>query len=168
MRAIRKAERAIEKEEHLVAILRHAKYVTIAMCEDDMPYLVTVSHGYDPEGRAIYFHCAFEGKKIDILRSNNVVWGQAMIDCGYVHGECTQHYATTMFKGRVTFVDDPEEKRHGVVTMIRQLEPEPDAVIERNTKEKKLASVNVGRIDLDYMSGKKTKGAEIPSMTATK
>ncbi|GAG43343.1 unnamed protein product, partial [marine sediment metagenome] len=59
-----------------------SKYITIAMSNDNEPYLATLSHGYNAEEKCIYFHCAKEGKKIDILNENDVVWGQALIDRG--------------------------------------------------------------------------------------
>ena len=77
---------------------------------DNEPYLAALSHGYDEEKNCLYFHCAKEGKKVEILHANNRVWGQALVDRGYVQGACGHLYATTQFKGRVTFVDDIVEK----------------------------------------------------------
>ncbi len=157
MRDIRRKEKAIKDKEEMIKILQEAKYVTIAMCNDKEPYLVTLNHGYDSEKLAIYFHCAHEGKKIDILTSNNVVWGQALLDMGYVSGKCDHLYATTQFRGTVTFIDDIEEKRHALITMIKQLEPEPEKVIKKQITKKSLKKVNIGRIDIDYLSGKKAE-----------
>ena len=66
MRDIRKKEKAIESESEMRSILGKARYITIAMCEDNEPYLVTLSHGYDASQNCLYFHCADKGKKIDI------------------------------------------------------------------------------------------------------
>lgn len=158
MRELRRKEKKIRDRNEMLDVIRNAKYITLAMCEDNMPYLVTLSHGYDAERNAIYFHCAKEGKKIDILRKNNVVWGQALLDKGYVSGKCNHLFAATDFRGRVYFVADNEEKRHALVTMIRQLEPNPDETIKKLMTDKALNDVNIGRIDLDYMSGKKSEG----------
>ncbi|HLB99726.1 MAG TPA: hypothetical protein VJL33_00205 [Candidatus Bathyarchaeia archaeon] len=73
------------------------------MCLYDEPHLATLSHEYDEQKNCIYFHCATEGKKISIFQANNRVWGQALIDHGYVQGACDHLYATTQFKGKVTF-----------------------------------------------------------------
>jgi len=155
MRDIRRKEKEIKDKGEMVKILQETKCITIAMCDDKEPYLVTLNHGYDSEKDAIYFHCAFEGKKIDILTSNNVVWGQALFDMGYISGECDHLYATTMFRGTVVFIDDVEEKRHALITMIKQLEPEPEKVIKKKISKKSLKKVNIGRIDINYLSGKK-------------
>ncbi len=138
-------------------ILKSTQHVTIALCMDNQAYLVTLTHGYDEKRNCIYFHCAAEGKKIDYLKSNNTVWGQAMLDRGYVEGECSQNYATVQFQGKVTFLNSFEEKREAIECMIRQLDKNADAMIAK-LKPEKLKTTAFGRIDINYISGKKTEG----------
>jgi len=157
VRGIRRKEKAITDLAEMEEILNSSKYITIAMSKDNEPYLATLSHGYNAEEKCIYFHCAKEGKKIDILEENNVVWGQALIDRGYASGKCDHLYATTQFKGKVSFVEDLEEKRNALVSMINQLEKNPKEVIEKQINEKSLQRVIVGRIDIEFMSGKESK-----------
>jgi len=157
MKEMRRKEKAIESKEEMIAILEKSKYITIAMCEDNVPYLVTLSHGYDKEKNCIYFHCAREGKKVNILTKNNMVWGQAIEDHGYVEGACDHLYATIQFKGQVTFIEDTKEKRHALEIMIHSLEPAPQTVIEDQITEKSVQRVHIGRINIDFMSGKKAK-----------
>jgi nitroimidazol reductase NimA-like FMN-containing flavoprotein (pyridoxamine 5'-phosphate oxidase superfamily) len=141
----------------MVAILESSKYITIAMCQDEEPYLATLSHGYDRERNCLYFHCAKQGKKIDILKKHNTVWGQAILDKGYVQGSCDHLYATTQFMGRVTFVEDMQEKRHALEVMIKALEDDPQKVMAVQLTEKSIKGVQIGRIDIDHMSGKKSE-----------
>ncbi|MFW9806498.1 MAG: pyridoxamine 5'-phosphate oxidase family protein [Candidatus Thorarchaeota archaeon] len=157
MRGIRRKEKAIESKDEIIAIIKKAKYITIAMSLDNEPYLVTLSHGYDEENYCIYFHCAHEGKKIDILKKNNIVWGQALDDEGYVEGACDHLYATAEFRGRVIFPKEKEEKRRALEVMSHQLEPDPTKVIEEQITDKSLKRVNIGKIEIEYMSGKKSK-----------
>ena len=157
MKDIRRKEKAITERNEMISIIQTAEHITIAMCVDNEPYLVTLSHGYDQENHCIYFHCAQEGKKIDILEKNNVVWGQALIDNGYVQGACDHLYATTQFKGRVSFINDISEKRHALSIMIHSLDSNPEKVMEKQLTEKAVNKVMIGRIDIDYMSGKKAK-----------
>lgn len=157
MKGIRRKEKAIESNEEMIAVLETSKYITIAMCQDDVPYLVTLSHGYDREKNCIYFHCAREGKKVDILTANNIVWGQTIEDHGYAGGACDYLYATTQIKGRVSFVEDVKEKEHALRIMINAIEPNPELLIEEQITEKSVQRILIGRIDIDYMSGKKSK-----------
>jgi nitroimidazol reductase NimA-like FMN-containing flavoprotein (pyridoxamine 5'-phosphate oxidase superfamily) len=155
MRGIRRKEKEITDMSEMIQILETSQYITIAMCKDNEPYLVTLSHGYDRDRHCIYFHCAKEGKKIDILQSNNVVWGQALLDRGYVQGACDHLYTTTQFKGTVTFIEDKEEKEHALGIMIRALDDNPEKLMTEQITDKSVARIRIGRIDIEYMSGKK-------------
>lgn len=166
MREIRRKEKAITNRDEMVSILQHTQYVTLAMCADNEPYLVSLSHGYEKDKNCIYFHCAYDGKKIDILSANSVVWGQALIDNGYVQGECRHIYATVQFRGKVSFVTDTKEKEHALTIMIHALDNNPAQVIQKQVSAKSIADVNIGRIDIDYMTGKKASKAVIPVQSA--
>jgi nitroimidazol reductase NimA-like FMN-containing flavoprotein (pyridoxamine 5'-phosphate oxidase superfamily) len=161
MESIRRKEKAITDKNEMLEIILKAKYIIIAMCQDSVPYLATLSHGYDTERKCIYFHCAREGKKIDILKENNIVWGQALLDKGYVHGSCDHLYATTQFKGRVTFIDDIDEKKHALEVMIKTLENEPEKLMEDQLELESIKGVQIGRIDVEYMCAKKSENVII-------
>ena len=155
MKGIRRKEKEITNNDELITILQQTQYVTIAMCHDNVPYLVTLTHGYDPKEDVIYFHCASKGKKIDILQENNVIWGQALIDKGYVQGKCDHLYATTQFKGTVHFLKNIKEKEEALKIMIQQQEIVPAHVIDKQINKESLERVTIGRIDITYLSGKK-------------
>jgi hypothetical protein len=153
---MRRKEKQIESREEMVRILKTTKYVTIALCSGNEPYLVTLSHGYDSSNNCIYFHCAKKGKKIDLMKENSIIWGQALEDLGYAVGSCDHLYATVHFRGTVALIDDLAEKEHALRVMIEALEPDPEKVVNEQVNEKSLRRVGIGRIDIDYMTGKKS------------
>lgn len=155
MHSLRRKDKELKDEDELKAILSEAKYVTVAMSLEDWPYLVTLSHGYDAERNCIYFHCAREGKKIDVLRTNPRVWGQAMVDNSYQQGFCDHLYKTLQFRGTVIFVEDQTEKEYALRVMIRHLDEDPEKIIVEQITPQSTGRILVGRIDIDYMSGKK-------------
>jgi len=155
---MRKADQEITSPEELRAILAGARYVTMAMSLEDEPYLVTVSHGYDEERNVLYFHCAPEGRKMDILRENPRVWGEAIRDGGVEPAECEQRYATTQFRGRVSFPEDPGEKRHAIEVLISQFGGDVDAFFAKEGSEDRVRRVTIGRVDIETMTGKRSSG----------
>jgi hypothetical protein len=163
LREIRRKEKAITDRNEMIEILASVQYITLAMCSNNEPYLVTLSHGYDRERHCIYFHCAKEGKKIDILNSNNAVWGQALLDKGYVQGDCDHSFATVQFKGKVTFIDDLAEKKHALRVMIECLEDNPSKVIAAKVEDSAVHKLGIGRIDIEYLSGKRAEKADVSS-----
>jgi len=156
MKEIRRKEKKITSLEEIIDILNKTKYITLAMCVDNIPYLVTLSHGFDATNNSLYFHCAKQGKKIDILKQNNVVWGQALMDNGYVEGKCDHLYATTQFKGTVSFIEDIDEKEKALNIMIKQQEKKPEMVMNDQITKESLKTVQIGRIDITFLSGKKS------------
>ncbi len=158
MRGIRRKEKAITSEAELKDILGSTKFVTLAMCHGDDPYLVTVSHGYDKSDNVLYFHCASEGKKVDYLSKNNKVWGQALVDEGYALGECNHHYSTVQFSGEVEFLSNYDDKLKALTVMIDQLETIQSlrqTVKEKQLTKKAITKVHIGKIRINYLSGKK-------------
>jgi len=156
---VRRRDKEITDADILKKILKSTQYVTLAMSMDGQPYLVSLSHGYDEARNCIYFHCAKEGKKLDYLRSNNAVWGQTLLDYGYNRSddpcECNHFYASVHFSGKVTFLEDAEEKRHALECIIRQLDGDPEPLIARLTPGR-MNRAFIGRIDIEFMTGKKS------------
>jgi nitroimidazol reductase NimA-like FMN-containing flavoprotein (pyridoxamine 5'-phosphate oxidase superfamily) len=149
---VRRKDREITDPQALKTVLKSTKYVTIALCMDNEPYLVSLSHGYDETRNCIYFHCADEGKKLVYINANNKAWGQAVQDYG-VTDECDYAYTSVHFEGKVSMIDDLSEKQHAMEVMVRQLSANPEEKLSK-IKPEKLAKTAMGRIDISYMTGK--------------
>ncbi|MBN1244588.1 pyridoxamine 5'-phosphate oxidase family protein [Candidatus Bathyarchaeota archaeon] len=150
---VRRKDREITDSDALKKVLKSTKYVTVALCRGNEPYLVSLSHGYDETRNCLYFHCADEGKKLVYLKANSKVWGQAVLDYG-VTDECDYAYTSVHFKGTGSLIDDLSEKQHAIEVLVRQLSENPEEKLAK-IKPEKLAKTTMGRIDIDYMSGKK-------------
>lgn len=153
---IRRKDKEITNITVLKKILRSTKFITIALSMNNQPYLVTLSHGYDEKQNCIYFHCAAEGKKLDYLNSNSAIWGQAVLDYGYSEGNCPHLYASVHFSGKVELIHKLEEKNQAMDCMIRQLDKHPESLITR-LNSTGLNEAVIGRINIDFLSGKKSK-----------
>lgn len=155
---VRRKDREITDTKEMRQVLKTTQYITVALCMDNEPYLVSLSHGYDEAKNCIYFHCAPEGKKLVYQKANNKIWGQAVQDFG-VTDECDYIYTSVQFSGKMQLVSDLTEKQQGIEVLIRQLSRDPENKLAQ-LKPEKLAQTTIGRIDIDYMSGK--KGAPKP------
>lgn len=150
---VRRKDREITDPDEMRRVLKSTKYVTVALCRDKEPYLVSLSHGYDEKQNCLYFHCAAEGKKIVYLKANSKVWGQAVLDYG-VTDECDYAYTSVHFSGRIRLINDLSEKQHAIEVMVRQLSTNPEVKLAK-IKPEKLATTTMGRIDIDFITGKK-------------
>ena len=68
---MRRNDREIKDIKEINGIIRRCRVCHLAMCDDGQPYIVPLNFGYD--GRFLYFHCAPEGRKIDIIKRNDRV-----------------------------------------------------------------------------------------------
>jgi nitroimidazol reductase NimA-like FMN-containing flavoprotein (pyridoxamine 5'-phosphate oxidase superfamily) len=54
-------------------------------------------------------------------------------------------------------ITDTAEKRHALAVMIRQLEQDPDRIMAAKVTDARVKATNIGRIDIEFMSGKRTE-----------
>jgi nitroimidazol reductase NimA-like FMN-containing flavoprotein (pyridoxamine 5'-phosphate oxidase superfamily) len=120
---------------------------------DNEPYLVSLNHGYDEDKSCLYFHCAAEGKKLVYAKANNKVWGQTILDFG-VKEECDYAYTSVQFSGAFGLIEDLSEKQHAMEVLVCQVSLNPEEKLGKIRPEK-LASTTMGKIKIEYMSGKK-------------
>ncbi|QEE15557.1 pyridoxamine 5'-phosphate oxidase family protein [Promethearchaeum syntrophicum] len=151
---LRRSEKSIKDEKIITKILNENPYLTIALCNDNKPYLVTLNYVYDQKNESFYIHCANSGKKNEYITNNSHVWGQIMEDGGYLKGECDYKYRTLHFKGNFQFIEDLKEKQRALELMIEKFEEEPEPVRVKFINEKALKNVNIGKIHIDNITGK--------------
>jgi nitroimidazol reductase NimA-like FMN-containing flavoprotein (pyridoxamine 5'-phosphate oxidase superfamily) len=149
---VRRKDREVTDETVLKNVLKSTKYITIALCMNNNPYLISLSHGYDPAKNCLYFHCASEGKKLVYATANNKVWGQAILDYG-VTEECDYAYTSVQFEGKLFLLTEFAEKQHAIEIMIRQLSQKPEEKLQK-IKPEKLTQTTMGRIDIMQITGK--------------
>ncbi|MCW4006463.1 MAG: pyridoxamine 5'-phosphate oxidase family protein [Candidatus Bathyarchaeota archaeon] len=149
---VRRKDREITDPEALKKVLSVTQYVTVALCMGDEPYLVALSHGYDPSRNCLYFHCAPDGKKLVYLKANNKVWGQAVQDYG-VTDECDYAYKSVHFQGTLHLIKDLEEKQHAMTVLVNQLSNRPQEKLAK-IKPEKLAKTTMLRINITHLTGK--------------
>jgi len=153
---MQKKDREITDQNELMEILKQGKYATISMFRGNEPYIVTLNYGYDENKNALYFHCAKKGLKIDFIKENPDVCGTIIQDLGYMTDECEQKYRSVVFWGGMFFIEDLEEKKHGIDVLINHLEKNPEKVKEKSIKsEQSYKDVGILRLDIKELSGKK-------------
>ncbi len=63
---LRRSEKALKDEKIIAKMLNEQPYLTMALCNDNNPYLVTLNYVYDAKKEVFYIHCANSGKKMII------------------------------------------------------------------------------------------------------
>jgi len=113
---MRRQEREIRDEAEIQEILEKALVCRLGLYDGQYPYVVPLNYGY--RNGCMYFHCAREGKKTDILKKNGRVCIEVDIDFRVVRGETpcrwTAKYRSVIGFGRARIIDDEREKKAGL------------------------------------------------------
>ena len=69
---MRKADREITDKKELIEVINKCSVCRLAFHDEPYPYIVPLSFGYsyEKEQLTLYFHCANEGKKLEIGRAS--------------------------------------------------------------------------------------------------
>lgn len=150
---MRRKENEITDAAEIEEILNRAFVCRLGLCEGGRPYVVPLCFGY--KDNALYFHCAREGKKLDIIRENNNVCFEVDIDCQVIKTEqaCkfTMRYKSVIGFGKAMVIEDAEAKRKGFDVIMQQFSEGPFEYPEEALKK-----AAVVKVEIESMTGKKS------------
>jgi nitroimidazol reductase NimA-like FMN-containing flavoprotein (pyridoxamine 5'-phosphate oxidase superfamily) len=136
-------------------LLKEGKYLTLALCSADEPYIVTLSYGYDQAHGCLYFHCANKGEKLDVIRKNPKTCATLIKDRGYLEARCDHDYQSLVIRGRIKLVEDLAEKKHALLVLLEHLEQDPAPILARNIKDdKSYNTVSILKLEIEHSIGK--------------
>lgn len=151
-RPMRKAEREITEAAELGKILARAKILFLALHDDPAPYVVPLCFAY--EDSAVWFHCAREGTKLELLRRDPRVGFSAVADARIVAGQAACDFSaigsSVVGRGIARIVTDPAELRRGLDALMRHHGVDSPAY-----RPESLARTCVVRVDVEELRGKR-------------
>lgn len=150
---MRKKDKEIKDIAAIEEILTRAVVCRLGLCETNQPYVVPLCFGY--KDNTLYFHCANQGKKLDILRTNNNVCFEVDIDSRVIKADqpCDwgMKYKSVIGFGKAMFIEDVESKRKALNVIMQQYSEKsfeyPEEAI-RNTV--------VIKVEIKSMTGKQS------------
>ncbi len=153
---MRRKDREISDGKELEEIIKRADVCRIALANDNMPYIVTMNYGYmNNPHRTFYFHCANEGKKIDMLRKNNHVCFEIDIDHEIVKGKkaCDwgSKFTSIVGYGDIDIITEKAEKTAGFNRIMCHYGGEQEYEYDENI----VAQTTILRLKITEMTGKK-------------
>ena len=122
---MRRKDRQINSPEQIKEILHEAKVCRLGLWDGDEPYVVPLSFGWQwDDCLNLYFHCAPEGRKLDIL--HRFPKAAFEIDClkklagGPAACSWSAVYCSLMGVGTVSFVTQADQKRRALDAIMEQ------------------------------------------------
>jgi len=147
---LRRKDRGMNKTEAR-ELLERGEYGILSACGvDGQPYGIPLS--YCVIDNAIYFHCALEGHKLEILAGNGKVSFCVVGNTEVLPDKFATRYESVIVTGRATEVFD-EEKLLGLKGLLPKYSV--DFIAEGlNYIDAKGAQTRVFRVSMDSISGK--------------
>jgi len=150
---MRRKDKQINDIAAIEDILSRATVCRLGLCDGGRPYVVPLCFGY--KENALYFHCAVEGKKLEILRKNENVCFEVDIERELIKGEAAcewgMKYKSVIGFGKAVFVEDAESKRKALDVIMKQY---AEGTFEYPANA--LENIVVIKVEIESMTGKKS------------
>ena len=151
---MRRKDRETTREEAL-AVLDHASWGVLSIVDsNNEPYCIPLSPAR--EGEWLYFHCAMEGHKINILRSRPKVCIAFVGSAEFPEDHFTVIYESAIIFGTALELNSNEEKIHGLRIISERFTPGNMHAFD-NEASNMLARTAVWKIHIDEITGKRRK-----------
>lgn len=150
---MRRKEKEITDKSLIHEILSTALICRIGFSGEEYPYVVPMNYGY--KDNALYFHCALEGNKIDLIKHNNKVCFEIEksheIISDDVSCKWSTKYQSLIGFGKIEILRDNKEKIKGLDIIMTQ-----HGKSENSYNTKALEQVLVLKLSIKNLTGKQS------------
>ena len=154
-REIRRQNRILDDKNRINELLTDSEYgfLSIGMTENEYAYGIPMSYAFDKDTNSLYFHCATEGQKLDILKQNNKVSFCVVGITKPIAEQFTTLYESVIAFGRVETDLSDEEKKKALRLLVRKYSARYEEVGEKYM-EKSWARTAVFKIEIEHITAK--------------
>jgi hypothetical protein len=153
---MRRKDKEITDKAEIESIIGRSMVCRLAMTDKNRPYIVPLCFGY--KDNTLYFHSAGQGKKLDILKKNNLVCFEFDIDYEPIKEDkaCDwgMKYKSVVGFGKASFIKDFESKCKALDVIMKQYSDE--SFVYPKTKVKNMVVI---KVEIENMTGKYSKPA---------
>jgi hypothetical protein len=132
-------------------IMREAEVLRIALCDEELPYIVPVNFGYD--GKAIYIHSSPKSRKLEIIRKNPNAAFEVDLDVRITQAErpCewSMKYKSVVGRGKAEIVEDENGKLAALKELTLHYKGKPE-----NYNEAEVKHVAIIKITIENMAAR--------------
>lgn len=141
---MRRSDREIKDFDKMINILSSCDCIRLGLVDEGMAYIVPLNFGFtidkDKKDLRIYIHSAKEGKKIQLLKSQNKVSFEAdtnhKISQGKTACQYSYFYQSVMGKASVEFLQDESSKISALNSILSHYTNKDDWDFDKNALSK--------------------------------
>lgn len=156
---MRRKEREVTGSGEIKKFLDTCKVCRLGIMDGAKPYIVPMNMAYEfKEGKlSIYFHCAKEGKKVDLIQKNSNVCVEMDQEISLVEGNVPCQYSyrfmSIIGSGSAVIVEDEREKVYALTKIMKHQTGKDFDIFEKNPKL--VSAVCIIRVDVMEYACKK-------------
>jgi len=160
-REMRRKEKEITNPEEIKDILETCGICRLGFSEGGIPYVIPINYGYTYTDGVItvFFHCAGEGRKIDIMKQNPVVCFEIdrveRLDPAGSPENISLKWESLIGTGTAQFVDDIQEKKKFLGSMMRIYKGYNPHYRPETLTDERVRGVTMFKIVLDEFKAKR-------------
>jgi nitroimidazol reductase NimA-like FMN-containing flavoprotein (pyridoxamine 5'-phosphate oxidase superfamily) len=151
---MRRINQEIIDRKVIEEILSKSLICRLGMICDGVSYIVPLNYGY--KMNAIYIHSSGEGKKIDILRTNNKVCFEIEDMAEVIKKDLSCDWATKYRSligyGTVEIITDYEQKKLGLDIIMAQ----HGGMVNNIYKKNKVENIVILKLTIEHVTGKQS------------
>lgn len=153
---MRQLKQEITDKRIIDEILSKSEICRLGFIDTGRPYILPFNYGY--RDGFVFIHCANEGKKIDLIKKNNIVCIEieqtAKVKRYEKACKWSTLYRSVIGYGRVEIITDYEQKRQGLDVIMKH--NGADLSHDLNYEKDKVDSMSLLKVEITEITGKQS------------
>ncbi|MDO4594608.1 MAG: pyridoxamine 5'-phosphate oxidase family protein [Tissierellia bacterium] len=121
---------------------------------DEYAYALPINYFYDQEQKALFFHGAKEGKKLDLIKKDPKASFCVIDKKDIVKEEYTTYFKSVIVYGKIEIIEDKEELKSAITKMAKRFFPEDDEDNRNYYIEKDFKQLMMFKLKIKEITGK--------------
>lgn len=152
-REMRRKKQALSTEETIKVLNKGTAGVLAIAGDEYYPYAVPLSYVY--KEKKVYFHCAYNGHKMDVIRANPKVSFCVIDKDQVIPEEFTTYYRSVIIFGNARILENEKEKRSALEILAAKYSPDHKTG-RLEEIDKLFKQTCMVEIEIEHMSGKES------------
>ncbi len=154
-REVRRQNRILEDEARVRELLSGSEYgfLSLGTAENGYGYGIPISFVYDKDTNSLYFHCAPQGQKLDMIRRNNKVSFCVVGITQPIADKFTTLYESVIVFGKADIDLSEDEKRKALRLLVRKYSPDFEELGEKYM-DKSWDRTVVFKVEIEHITAK--------------
>ncbi len=151
---MRRSQNEIHDKNEIIKFLSETNICRVAFFGNDYPYVVPVHFVFNDD--CIYFHCAKEGKKINLIKQNPKVCFEADKEIAIIPNKKACRWSSDFISviafGKASFLENNSEKEKALSLLLKKFSGRSDWEFSKENIEE----VSVVKIEIFEITGKQS------------